>query len=119
MLYNEMSMDEIVMCPVCHVTVRPTDFFCFNCGKNLHAAPPGTAPFDQIKLYLGSVFLTPMGIIWGLRYLRAEDQKAKIVGVVAMALSVITIIIATQYAVNLMNSINGQVGKQLQRIEGL
>lgn len=111
-------MDEISLCPACHIAVRPTDYFCFNCGKNLHAASPGTAPADQIKLYLGSVFLAPMGIFWALRYLREESQKSKIVGIVAMALSVVTIIIAVQYAVNLVNSINSQVGKQLQGIEG-
>jgi len=111
-------MDEPVVCSACHVAVRPTDYFCFNCGKNLHAAPPGTAPADQVKLYLGSVFLAPMGIFWGLRYLRQESQKSKIVGIAAMVLSVVTILIVVQYAVALVNSINGQVGQQLQGIEG-
>lgn len=117
MVYNE-NMDEMLVCPGCHVAVRPTDYFCFNCGKNLHAAPPGTGPADQIKLYLGSVFLTPMGIIWGLRYLRENDEKAKIVGIVAMILSVVTMIVAAQYTVSLVNTINNQVGQQLQGIEG-
>ena len=84
----------------------------------MHEAPPGTAPEDQIKLYLGSVFLAPMGIVWGLKYLRQEDQKSKIVGIVAMSLSVMTLIIATQYVMSAVNSINGQVNKQLQGIEG-
>jgi len=111
-------MDEISLCPGCHVAVRPTDYFCFNCGKNLHAAPPGTAPADQIKLYLGSVFLAPMGIFWGLRYLREESQKSKIVGIIAMTLSVVTLILVTRYTVNLVNTLNTQVEKQLQGIEG-
>lgn len=111
-------MDEISWCPACHITVRPTDYYCFNCGKNLHEAPPGTGTEDQIKLYLGSVLLAPMGIVWGLKYLRQEDQKSKIVGIVAMSFSVITLIIATQYVMNAVNTINTQVGKQLQGIEG-
>ena len=111
-------MDETTVCPACHVAVRPMDYFCFNCGKNLHAAPPGTAPADQIKLYLGSVFLAPMGIVWGLRYLREENRKSKIVGIVAMTLSVVTILIVVQYIVALVNTVNSQVGQQLQGIEG-
>ncbi len=111
-------MEETSLCPACHIAVRPTDYFCSNCGKNLHAAPPGTTTTDQIKLYLGSVFLAPMGIFWGLRYLREESQKSKIAGIVAMALSIITFIVAVQYTVNLVNTINSQVGKQLQGIEG-
>ncbi|MBI3385626.1 hypothetical protein HY031_00925 [Candidatus Gottesmanbacteria bacterium] len=101
------------------MAVRPLDYFCFNCGKNLHAVPPGTTPADQIKLYLGSVFLAPMGIVWGFRYLRVDNDKSKIVGVVAMILTVITIVIATQYTVTLVNTLNSQVGKQLQGIEGM
>lgn len=111
-------MDEISLCPACHIAVRPTDYFCFNCGKNLHAAPPGTTSADQTKLYLGSIFLAPMGIFWGLRYLRDGRQKSKIVGIVAMALSVVTFIIAVKFTVNTVNTLNTQVEKQLQGIEG-
>lgn len=114
-------MDEVAdppMCPFCHVTVRPMDYFCSNCGKNLHPAPLGITLYDQVKLYLGSVFLAPMGIIWGMRHLREKEDKSKIVGVIAMLLSVITLIVAIQYTISFANTINSQVGKQLQGIEG-
>lgn len=111
-------MDEMLACPGCHIAVRPTDYFCFNCGKNLHAMPPGTTPADQIKLYAGSILLAPMGIFWGLKYLKEQDDKTKIVGVVAMILSGITFIIAAQYTMAFVNSLNSQVGQQLQGIEG-
>lgn len=111
-------MDETALCPGCHIAVRPTDYYCFNCGKNLHAAPPGTTSADQIKLYLGSIFLAPMGIFWGLRYMRDGSQKSKIIGIVAMALSVVIFIIAVKFTVNTVNTLNTQVEKQLQGIEG-
>lgn len=110
-------MDETSLCPGCHIAVRPTDYFCFNCGKNLHSAPPGTTPADQIKLYLGSVFLAPMGIFWGLRYLRVDNRRSKIVGIIAIVLSVVMIILVARYTVHLVNTINSQVEKQLQGIE--
>lgn len=114
-------MDEVVtpaVCPSCHIVVKSTDYFCSNCGKNLHPVPLRTTVFDQVKLFLGSVFLAPMGIIWGMRYLREKEDKSKIVGVIAMLLSVITLIVAIQYTVNFANTINSQVGNQLQGIEG-
>lgn len=114
-------MDEAVtpaVCPSCHIVVKLTDYFCSNCGKNLHPVPLGITLIDQVKLYLGSVFLAPMGIFWGMRYLREKEDKPKIVGVVAMLLSVITLIVAIQYSVSFANTINSQVGKQLQGIEG-
>lgn len=114
-------MDEVitpVACPFCHVAVRPTDYFCSNCGKNLHPAPLGTTAFDQAKLYIGSVFFTPMGIFWGMRYLREKSDTSKIVGVIAMLLSIVTLIVAVQFTVSFMNTINSQMGKQFQGIEG-
>ncbi len=105
-------------CPGCHTAVRPTDYFCFNCGKSLHAVPPGTTLLDQIKLYTGSIVLAPMGIFWGLKYLRENDDKAKLVGVVAMILSGVTFILAVQYTMSFVNSLNVQMGQQLQGIEG-
>ncbi len=110
-------MDEV--CPVCHAAVKPTDFFCYNCGKNLHAAPLGTSPLDQAKLYLGSVFLAPMGFIWGLKYLRAPDQKLKIIGIIAMTLTTITLLVIFKYTVDLMNTINSQIGNGIGGLEGL
>lgn len=114
-------MDEVitpVSCPFCHVAVRPMDYFCGNCGKNLHPARIGTSAFDQAKLYLGSVLLAPMGIFWGMRYLREKEDKSKIVGIIAMLLSIVTLIVAVQLSVTFMNTINSQIGKQFQGIEG-
>lgn len=59
-----------------------------------------------------------MGIFWGFRYVRVDNGKSKIVGLVAMALSVATIIIAVQYTISLVDTINSQMGKQFQGIEG-
>jgi len=98
--------------------VKPTDYFCYNCGNNLHPKPLGTSPVTQAKIYLGSIFLAPMGLIWGIRYLRQQDGKSKIVGMVAIALTVLVLIVATGYTVRLVDNVNNQVGKQLQGIEG-
>src|ERR1700690_2123516 len=58
------------VCPMCHIQVRLTDYFCYNCGKNLHPKPLSTSIEIQILYYVGSLVLPPMGFIWGFRYIR-------------------------------------------------
>jgi predicted nucleic acid-binding Zn ribbon protein len=110
-------MDEAATCPVCHTAIRSTDYFCFNCGANLHPKPPSIKIEDQIMLYLGSFFLPPMGVIWGLKYINQKDSKSKTVGWVAFGLTVISILIAVQMTMKIMNSVSSQMN-QLQGIQG-
>lgn len=105
-------------CPGCHVQVRPTDYFCFNCGKNLHPQPLSTSASAQISLYLKSALLPPMGIIWGIRYLQQKDQPSKTVGIIAMVLTVVILILAIQASISLMNTVNKSVNSQLQNMQG-
>lgn len=107
------------VCPVCHVSVRPADYFCYNCGKNLHPVPPSTTPGTILKIMLGSIFLAPMGIIWGFRYIPQKDVRSKIVGFAAMALSILTLVILVQYTVSTINTVQSQVNKQLENFQGM
>jgi hypothetical protein len=111
-------MEDLVKCPVCHLEVRPTDYFCFNCGKNLKPKPPSTSGVQQLVVYLESIFLPPYGIIIGIRYLRQKESKAKVVGSIAVILTIVSIIVFTKMTMNLINNINTQVNNQLQQFEG-
>ena len=108
-VYNK-SMDKI-LCPSCHIEVRPTDYFCFNCGKNLQEKPPSITVESQILLYLGSVFLPPMGIIWGLKYLRRPDQKSRTVGWVAVILTLVCILLYAKWIFGVMDTVNKEVNQ--------
>lgn len=110
-------MEEILNCPVCHVQIRPTDFFCSNCGKNLKAKPPSLSFGPVALLYVGSFLLPPLGFLWGFRYVKSADATAKIIGFVAMMLTTASLIVTTIYAINLVNKVNDQVSKQMQNIE--
>ena len=112
-------MDEKTNCPVCHTDVRVTDFFCFNCGKNLRPKPLSTSTFKQIGLYLGSFFLPPMGIIWGIAYLKEERVEAKIVGIVAIILTLVSIVATVMFIVNFTKTLNQQLNSQLPNFPGL
>ena len=107
----------IPMCPACHIHVRPTDYFCFNCGHNLHPKPLSTSLEMQVAMYAGSLLLPPMGIIWGFRYVRQKEPVAKMVGAICIILTIIILIIATKLSVDLINKINSQVDSQMQNIQ--
>lgn len=62
-------------------------------------------------LYLGSIFLPPMGIIWGLRYLKQDDQKSKIAGWIAIALTIIVLLLAVKWTVDIVNAVDKQMSQ--------
>jgi len=105
---------ENSICPKCHVQVRVTDFFCFNCGTNLKPKPLSTTLTHQLLLYIGSVTLPPLGLIWGVRYLKEPNQESKIIGIILIVLTIISLIIGTILIINTINTVNSQVTKQLQ-----
>lgn len=111
-------MDIASLCPTCHTQVRETDYFCFNCGKNLHEKPPSITVTDQALLYAGSIFLPPMGFIWGWKYLKSTDQKTRYVGLVAWALTVAILIWATSYTMHIFTTVSKQVDSQLNGMGG-
>ncbi len=108
-------MENALKCPVCHMEVRSTDYFCFNCGKDLKPKPLSTAFLQQIVIYLESIFLPPYGVVIGLRYLKQKEGKSKVVGVVAVVLTILSIVIFTKLTLDLINNINVQVNKQMQQ----
>lgn len=107
-----------ITCPTCHVEVRPTDYFCYNCGHNLKPKPLSTSFMKQLLLYLGSVILPPFGLIWGWPYLREQTLKAKMIGVVTILLTVGSLVLSTYYAVQFANSINEQINQEMSKLQG-
>jgi len=107
-------MDNFVNCPACHAEVRPTDYFCYNCGKNLKPKPLSTSFGRQMIVYLESIFLPPYGILIGIRYLRQRENKSVIVGIVAIILTFLSLIIFVVMTRRLIDTVNTQVNNQLQ-----
>ena len=112
------TVGPIAVCPGCHASVRPTNYFCFNCGKNLKSKPPATSITRQLFIYAASLFLPPLGIIWGIRYLRQDDQKSKIIGWVAIILTLLSIIVSVKLTFDVVNGINEAVNSQMQNFQG-
>ncbi|RJR28403.1 hypothetical protein C4564_05465 [Candidatus Microgenomates bacterium] len=105
-------------CPACHIAIRATDYYCFNCGKNLRPAPLPTTWQKQLEIYLGSLLLPPLGIVWGVRYLREKDKQAQIVGAIAIVVTVVTLVVVTKVSIDLFNNLNNQINSQIQNLQG-
>lgn len=111
-------MNDTNVCPSCHVIVRPTDYFCFNCGKNLKPTPPSVSLEAQLSLYTKSFLLPPFGILWGSKYLLQKDIKSKIVGLVAILITLIVFALAVKLFFDFTNSLNEQINEQMQGFGG-
>jgi len=87
-------MDNISpICPVCHQSVVPEWYFCPNCGKELKAKPVRVSVVTQIGIYTLSAFLPPLGLWPGIKYLGKEGREVKIVGAVAIVLTIISSVV--------------------------
>lgn len=88
-------MDSFNFCPKCKIAVSPEDFFCRNCGKPLKPRPLSTSIGKQTIIYLVSIFLPPFGLSPAVKYIKQPDSKSKIIGWVAVALTILSITITT------------------------
>jgi hypothetical protein len=56
-------------------------------------APLSTTIGKQIVIYFVSFFLPPFGLVWAYKYLKVDDEKAKKIGLIAVILTIISLII--------------------------
>lgn len=111
-----VTVTKAPLCPTCHVPVRAIDYFCYNCGANLHPKPLDTSIGKQLMLYIGSVILLPFGIVWGFRYLKQPDSKSKLVGIITIIITIVTLIYVTVYTINFINAFQEELHRQLQDV---
>ena len=110
------ALPVVAGCPTCHQPVAPTDYYCANCGQNLRPTPPSTSLGSQVELYLKSILLPPLGIIWSLKYLKQKELKAKLVGLTMIIITVVELGLIAKTTINLINTVNEQVNSQLNQM---
>ncbi|HEX8923576.1 MAG TPA: zinc ribbon domain-containing protein [Patescibacteria group bacterium] len=106
-------MDGIVVCPKCGQFIKTDDYFCSKCGQNIRPRPLSTSLSAQILLYLKTILLPPLGLVWGLRYLRQPDNASKIIGLIAVVITVIEVIWMVQFTVAAVGTLNNQINQQV------
>lgn len=107
------------LCPVCHTAVRPTDYYCFNCGKNLHEKPLEISTIAEYGYYAASVFLPPIGLYWAFRFIKNGDERAKRIGWILIVFTVISTLVASLWVGRMLRAASDQVNQQMQLLEGL
>lgn len=107
---------EPLACLRCHQPVNEADYFCHNCGQNLKPALPPTDISKLMTLFIKSALLPPMGIIWGLRYLRQNDKKSKISGLAAIVITLLVLVMAIRFTINISNTISARMNDQMQNV---
>lgn len=90
------------ICPRCQLPVLTNFYFCPNCGKQLRLKPISVSVAKQIGVYLLSFLLPPFGLYPGFKYIRQGDYKTKIVGWVAIVLTIISIFISIYFFAGFM-----------------
>lgn len=100
-------------CPQCHQSIQPEWYFCPNCGKDLKAKPRSTTLLAQIGIYALSVFLPPLGLWPGIKYLREENPKGQQIGMIAIGLTVLSTIVTVWLMFSLVQSYVGTINQSL------
>jgi uncharacterized membrane protein YqaE (UPF0057 family) len=108
---------EQTNCKFCGQAVFTNYYFCPYCGKKI-IEPPITA-LKEISVYLLSVFLPPLGLWPGIKYLSQKNEKAKRVGLIAIILTIISTIVTIWISIGLLGSLTQSLNAQMNQYPGL
>lgn len=84
-------MEENTACKVCRQPIQISWNFCPNCGNTLRERPLSTSFGKQLLIYSISFFLPPFGLGYAFKYLKQDNPRSKIVGVIAILLTILSI----------------------------
>lgn len=106
-----------IACPKCQNMVISSDFFCRYCGKSLRKKPVSLTVWGQLGLYIFCVLFPPFGLIPAYKYLRDTREKARIVGVVGVFLTLLTLIITIFASGQIISSFMGEFNSQINSLK--
>ncbi|OGH10494.1 MAG: hypothetical protein A2857_00810 [Candidatus Levybacteria bacterium RIFCSPHIGHO2_01_FULL_36_15] len=104
-------MDQNLTCPYCKFNITPNIYFCPNCGKKLKDKPLSTSTLKQTGVYLVSLLIPPSGLWYGYKYLKQGDYKSKIIGIIAVVITLVSLIFTVKLTVDVINSVNQSLNK--------
>ncbi len=59
-----------------------------------------------------------MGFFWGIKYLKEENDKSKVMGLVMIGLTLFSLVVITISTIGFINMLNQQVSSQLNNFGG-
>ena len=90
-------------CKKCKAPIAENFYFCPTCGKKIKEPPYKFSWNKTIVILLESILLPPFGIIPGIRYLLKNDNRAILVGLSAIILTILSAVITLIYTINYIN----------------
>lgn len=90
-------MNEIIpyVCPTCGINIEPNYNFCPHCGKSVKELFKGVEIIQQMYIYFVSIFFPPLGLVWTFRYSKYPLRNVRLVGLVALILTLFSLITST------------------------
>ncbi len=110
---EELAKLTSTICASCGAVVPMYYTFCPNCGKSLNFKPLSTSTLSKIWIYTVSVLLPPLGFWPGVKYFKSGDPKAQRMGIIAIALTVISTIVTIWLTFALAQSYLGDINSAL------
>ncbi len=108
---------EQTSCKFCGQAVLANYYFCPYCGKKIIEPPITTT--KEIGVYLLSIFLPPLGLWPGIKYLSQRNEKAKRVGTIAIILTIISIVITIWASIAFVNNMSQTLNSQMNQYQNL
>lgn len=96
-----MYIHTTATCTHCKSPIQIDWNFCPHCGKSIQPVPLSTTLAKQLLIYSVSFFLPPFGLRYVVPYIKDKDSKTKLIGIIALLLTIISIFI-TIYSFKLM-----------------
>ncbi len=106
-------MESQLTCPNCKQNIATLDYFCPNCGKKLKDKPQSTTIGRQIFVYLLSFLLPPLGLWPGIKYLKQDSDKSRMIGFIAIVLTIISTAITIWFTLGFISVFNQQLNSSL------
>ncbi len=105
---NEQTKPTTQTCKYCKNLIPENVFFCPVCGKKLKNPLLSTSIGKQLSVYAISLLLPPLGLVPGIQYLLSKDRTRKIIGIIAIVLTIISLVVSTIYLIKLYNNLTKQ-----------
>jgi hypothetical protein len=95
-----------MVCSTCNTPIPSSASFCPGCGRALKIVRLSTSLSRQAIVYLISFFLAPFGLWYAWKYLKQEDNRSKKIGIMAIALTAISVAVAIWTLAELLHSVS-------------
>lgn len=98
-----------LICPKCGAILAPDMQFCPHCGMPVAVKPLTIGMGKQIYIYVVSLLLPPLGLIWTWKYLRSSSSQAKKVGWIALILTIISVVATIWLTMSFLQGLGSQI----------